>query len=130
MKALNKLVNYLYVGIIPNSISAVCVEPTIQIAMDGDWKKFAIGMIAVTYSAAMGYLKFKEYNEIKNALEEYGWDERLVKPKGYSLCQRHAARQAAKHAGYVSEFDDFMEREGHKWYDVLPKVHRFNEINH
>lgn len=130
MKALNNIVNYLYVGAIPNIISAFSVGSTISNAMEGDRGGLVWGLIAVGCNTAMGALKYEEYKKVRKALEEHGWDERLVKPKTYSLCQRHAARQAAKHTGYISEFDDFMEKEGHKWYHGLPKVHRFNEMSH
>lgn len=45
MEILNKLANYLYVGIIPNSVSAFCGVPTICTAVVGDWKGFAVSAL-------------------------------------------------------------------------------------
>jgi len=63
--------------------------------------------------------------EVKKLLEEKGYDDKIVRPKSYSWCDRYAVNQAVKQTGYLDEYRDFNQREGHKWYHILPKVHRF-----
>ncbi len=124
VKLLDEIVNYAYVGIFPNSIAAFSTYNAIECAADGNWGGFAGNAFAAGLSYLIGFGKFQEYRKIKGILEERGWDERIVKPKMYSWCKRHSARQAAKQLGYLEKFDEFSKSEGHKWYHLLPKVHK------
>jgi len=69
--------------------------------------------------------QFSNYKRVKKLLEEKGYDDKIVRPKSYSWCDRYAVNQAVKQTGYLDEYRDFNQREGHKWYHILPKVHRF-----
>ena len=121
MNPLEKVVNYYWTGVVPNSMVFLTAPIGIDAALDGNISAAAPTLAAAAFSALVGVGKFVEYRKIRNALETHGWDERLVRPKMYSWCQRNAARQAAKHTGYTSEFDSFAESEGHKPYHVLPQ---------
>ena len=122
------LTNYLYVGIFPNSVAAFSAYIAIDCAVNGYWEGFLFNTFSAGLNSLIGLGKFSEYEKIKEGLEERGWDERLVKPKMYSWCQRHSSRLAAKQLGYLEEFNEFAEREGHKWYHFLPKAHRLGEL--
>lgn len=125
-KTLEKIINYFYVGLFPNCLGVYAIYEAINSVFDNRFSFFAC--VAVTYCSLVGYSEFRQYFKVKKALKKHGWDERIVKPKSYSWCQRHAIKQAAKQTGYISEYKAFMKKEGHEWYHILPKVHRFNEI--
>ncbi len=124
---LEQAVNYFYVGVFPNSFATFLAYQGISNACNGNLSQAKFQLFVAVCNYFVGFLKFCEYVKVKSALEELGWDDRIVKPKMYSHCQRHLSRQAAKQTGYLNEFDKFARREGHKWYHVLPKIHRFDE---
>lgn len=125
-KVLKNVANYTNVGIIPNSMAALLTLDLISSFSNNDLERLPGAIFATAFTYLVGAVKFKEYKKIKNALEEHGWDERIVEPKMYSWCQRYAAKQAAKQLGYETEFNRFLEEEGHKWYHFLPKSSRSN----
>jgi hypothetical protein len=118
MNQLEKIVNYLYVGIVPNSTAAVCAVIGIPIAVEkignGEYLYAAANLFPMAFNIGVGLLKYAEYCDIKSALERHGWDERIVRLKMHSWCQRHAARQASKQLGYGEQFDQFA---GQQIYD-------------
>lgn len=130
MKTLTDVVNYLWIGLIPNSLATYSLYNMVEGVQNNNLVLTSANAVAVTLNAYIGYGKFEEYKEVKRLLEKHGWDERIVKPKSYSWCQRHAAKQAAEQTGYSHEFDELMQREGHKWYHVVPKIHKANERYH
>ena len=84
--------------------------------------------IAAIVNYNIGFSKYNEYKKVKKYLIKHGWNEKVVKPKMYSWCQRHVVRQAAKQTGNLEKFDDFVKEEEHKWYHFLPKLNRINEV--
>ena len=68
---------------------------------------------ATLLNMKIGFGKFSEYRKTKKLLEEFDWDERIVKPTSYSWCDRHATKQAVKQTGYLREYKDFLKRENH-----------------
>ncbi len=121
MKSLNSIINYFNVGIAPNSFGALGAGVAVLDARAGYIPGLVLSLAITSYNLTMGMLKYREYKKVKRALGKRGWDDRLIEPMAHSWCQRHAARQATKDVGYLLEFDDFMKREGHKWYHFLPR---------
>lgn len=119
-------INYVYTGLFPNILAINEVPRIVEEFHSGrvPW----IGITIFGLNALVGLHKYGEYTGVKRLLETYGWDERIVKPKMYSWCQRHAAKQAARRTGYLEEYLEFEKREGHRIYHLLPKIHRFREI--
>lgn len=120
------VLDYMNAGLVPNllgtfsaSVAAIMSEP----------RAIGINVGAALINYATGFLKYREYRKIRAALEEHGWDERIVKPKSRFFCQRWAAYLAAKRTGHEQEIRDFFEREGHEWWHLIPKVHRFHETD-
>jgi hypothetical protein len=124
MKALEKLVTYTYVGVIPNTCAAIVayqVSDGIKAAFNDGHPMIALaGTIPVLFNLAVGYWKYEEYRAVRRSLERHGWQERIVRPKMHSWCQRRCAREAALQSGYRTEFDAFAEREGYRWYHFTP----------
>lgn len=79
-----------------------------------------LSLISAGFNAATAANKNLEYRKVKESLMKRGWDERIIKPKSHSWCQRHAARRAAIETGYKNEIDSYYRREGYKWYHILP----------
>ena len=130
MPSVNRFLTHLYVGVPPYTLGTACTAVAINRAMNSDYALATASAALAATSLWSGYKKSGDYRRIRAGLEANGWDERIVKPKMYTWCQRHTARTAARHAGYGDEFDAFAEREGHKWYHILHKVHRFHEVPH
>lgn len=128
MNTLEDIIHYVSIGIFPNSAGIMSMTVACDAVVRGHWASAMLNAGAAVANFLVGYSKFTEYQKVKDALQRYGWQERIVKPKMYSWCQRHAARQAAVELGYEEKFDTFAEKEGHKWYHLLPKPHRFHEM--
>lgn len=121
MKTIDKLISYFNVGIVPNSIGASNIGATVLCAAREDMIGLVANLIFGAYNTALGVLKYKEYKKVKRALEEHGFDERLVETMAHSWCQRHAARLAAEETGSLFQFNEFIRKEGYRWYHVLPR---------
>ncbi len=132
MNLLEKITNYAYVGLFPNSIAALCAvrdaPRMLEEIAHGNYGQAIAVTVPVAMNVFVGYLKYQEYRDVKRGLASRGWDSRIVKPKMYSWCQRHAAKQAAQQTGYGAQFEAFAQKEGHRWYHFLPKVHRLREV--
>lgn len=125
MRYLKDAADYFWAGVILNACAVWCVYNTIK----KDTGPFILfGIFAIVLNLFLGLQKYTVYLRIKKLLIEYGWDEMIVKPKSYSWCDRHATMHACRQTGHLKEYQAFMEREGHKWYHFLPKVHRFGEM--
>lgn len=124
MKALEELITYAYVGVVPNAcaaISAYQVSEGVAAAFnDGHPSLALVGSIPVLLNLAIGYWKYAEYRAVRRSLARHGWQERIIRPKMYSWCQRHGAREASRQLGHQAEFDAFVEREGIRWYHFMP----------
>jgi len=125
---LNEIVNYYNIGIFPNICGTIAACDLVKDVSDRNWGGVASNAWITGLSLGVGFIKYLEYKKVKKSLSENGWDERIVKPKSYTWCQRHAARQAAKETGNLEKFDNFIKREGHEWYHFLPKMHKINEM--
>lgn len=96
-------------------------------ASEGNYQA-AAGLAAISllnlaflgFNEALAVGKLSEYKKIKAALSTHGWDERIIEPKSHSWCQRNAARVAAIDTGYKEEIDNYYEKEGYKWYHIIP----------
>lgn len=131
MNGLEKIVKgiakYVYVGFpvyIPATISAFEANFYLNHAELHEAKSAIAGVV---FCLGLGAHKYAEYRKVKKALEKRGWDERIVRPKSYSFCQRHAIKQAVRDTGHVREYSAFCKKEGHRFYHVLPKVHRIGQ---
>jgi hypothetical protein len=131
VKTIKNAANYVNVGLVPNVLASLCLYDLYDIVNDmgeGDiGGMIGIGMMGLL-NLGLGLWKFADYKKVKGLLEEKGWDDRIVRPKSYSWCDRYATKQAAKQTGHQEEYRNFNENEGHKWYHLLPKVHRFHEV--
>ncbi len=125
MKWLKDAADYFWVGVIPNVCAIWCLYNTVK----KETVPFILfGIFVTVFNIFIGIQKYRVYIRIKKLLAEYGWNEMIVKPKSYSWCDRHATMHACRRVGYLKEYKAFMEQEGHKWYHLLPKVHRFGEL--
>ena len=119
LKALVFPLRYFYIGLIPNLICAL-------ILLFNPLSIFNLFCAGLNF--LVGFSKYMEYSRCRERLKT-GWGEGKVKSKMYSWCQRHAAKQAARECGYAKEFEEFARREGHRWWHLLPKLHRIHELD-
>lgn len=118
---LQSVMDYINSGAVPNTLGTLMASAAAT--YDSPWAIGAhLGAALLNYT--IGFLKYLEHKKIRAALEKHGWDERIIKPKSYTFCQRHSALLAAKRTGYEKEVRELFKREGHKWWHFLPKVHR------
>lgn len=97
-----------------------------QFEVFGDIKD--VGMLGV--GLWIIYKNISTYRRMRDTFEERGYNERFAKPKLYSWCDRNSVRTAASETGHLDEYLEQCEKEGHKWYHFLPKLHRFDEVQH
>lgn len=60
--------------------------------------------------------KIKEYDKVKSALDEHGWDKRIIEPKSHSWCQRNMVQVASDDSGFGKETRDYLHHRGYRWY--------------
>jgi hypothetical protein len=106
----------------------VCALPAGDLGSQGDYKS-AIGIVGLAWlkiilSESLAARKYYEYRRVKNALSRHGWDKRIIEPKSYSWCQRHAAKAAAIDTGFKEEIDQYYKERGYKWYSFIPDYAR------
>ncbi len=128
MKALDEIVNYYNVGLYPNLLGTYWTYQMIKDISEEKYICVIPNALMAGLSYAIGFQKYREYKQVKKSLIKHGWNEKIVKPKMYSWCQRYATRQAVKQTGNLKKFDEFAKKEGHKWYHFLPKIHRIGEV--
>ena len=63
--------------------------------------------------------KMQEYRKVKSALDEHGWDERIIEPKSHSWCQRNMVQIASDDAGFGKETRNYFHEKGYKWYHFI-----------
>lgn len=63
--------------------------------------------------------KMKEYDRVKSALDEHGWDKRIIEPKSHSWCQRNMVQVASDDSGFGKETRDYLHRKGYRWYHFI-----------
>jgi hypothetical protein len=101
----------------------ICVE---QFAAGGifsgiAWMLLGLGLSTVPFFAefdAMG--RYQNYKQVKDAIQNRGFDHRLLKPFMHSKCQRDAVLVAAEDLGCKKEVSDFYYSQGYRWYHILP----------
>ncbi|MDP1729414.1 MAG: hypothetical protein Q8L27_04385 [archaeon] len=125
---LKGIINYLWVGAFPNAMAGYDLSELVEGFSEGRPNKCLLETTFLIGWILMGLSKYENYQRIKMDLEYFGWDERLITSKCYSWCDRHSVKQAVKQSGYLEEYEDFLKKEGHKWYHFFPKVHRFKEV--
>lgn len=64
--------------------------------------------------------RYQNYKQIKDAIYEMGYDDRLIKPFMYSKCQRDAVIVASEDLGYRKEVKAFFYNNGYRHYNILP----------
>lgn len=123
MKSLEKAVKYVQVAPLQN-LAGLLVTPLIfncskwvleNYNTHPKWATYMtiaallnVGGIAVNQQIALENVR--EYKKVREAFEEYGWDERIVEPKSHSWCQRHATKIAAKDTGFGKEIRDYFNK--------------------
>lgn len=75
-----------------------------------------------------GFSKYKEYKKLKKFLQKHWFDEKFMKPKSLSWCQRHLSKIASKQTWNLEKLQDFYKREWHYWYHIIPKINRIREL--
>lgn len=125
---IKNIANYIRVGAFPNIMTIPHIVNATEDICEGRTMHALGNAMMVVFWASAGLGKYLVYTRIKEDLEKKGFDERIIKPKSYSWCDRHAINQAVKQTGYLEEYEAFLEREGHKWYHFIPKFHRFREV--
>ena len=76
-----------------------------------------VGCVIMNEKFASGNLS--QYREVKRALEENGWDERLIDTKSYSWCQRNLVLVASYDTGFGKETKKYLKDQGYRWYSFL-----------
>jgi hypothetical protein len=64
--------------------------------------------------------KMQEYRKVKSALDDHGWDERIIEPKSHSWCQRNMAQVASEDSGFGNEAREYLKDKGYKRYNFIP----------
>ena len=64
--------------------------------------------------------RYQNYKQIKDAIQNRGFDNRLIKPFMHSKCQRDAVIVAAEDLGFKKEVSDYYFGQGYRWYHILP----------
>lgn len=64
--------------------------------------------------------RYQNYKQIKDAIYEMGYDDRLIKPFMHSKCQRDAVIVASEDLGYQKEVKSFFYNSGYRRYHILP----------
>ena len=117
-----RVIDYLNAGLAPNStgafttLNAITADSTVLICTN---------TVLALLSFTLGAGKYMEYKKLRAALEKHGFQDRIMKPKSHTWCQRHASKLAAKRAGYLDELEDYYQREGHRDWHLLPNIEPF-----
>lgn len=72
------------------------------------------------FSEFDAYGRYQNYKQIKDALFEMGYDDRLIKPLMRSKCQRDAVIVAAEDLNCLAEVESFFYKNGYRRYNILP----------
>lgn len=67
-----------------------------------------------------GYSRYREYLRVRRILLHRGFSSRLLRPVATSRCQRDAAAQAVRDAGYGQRAREYFRSLGYRWYHLLP----------
>ena len=85
------------------------------------WSLLGLGLFTVPFFAefdARG--RYQNYKQVKDVLEQRGFDERLIKPFMHSKCQRDAVLVASEDLGFKKKVSDYYYGQGYRWYHILP----------
>lgn len=72
------------------------------------------------FNESLAIKKMEEYGDLRNALEKYSWDERIIEPKSHSWCQRNMAQVASEDSGFGEETKKYLHEKGYRWYHFIP----------
>ena len=85
------------------------------------WGALALWALTIPFFSQFdAYGRYQNYKQIKDALFEMGYDERLIRPFMHSKCQRDAVLIAGDDLGTGSEVRTYFRNRGYRWYHVLP----------
>jgi len=85
------------------------------------WAAVAIWAFSVPFFSEFdAHGRFQNYKQIKDSIQEMGFDNRLIKPFTHSKCQRDAVIVAGDDLGYGDEVRSYFSDLGYRWYHVLP----------
>src|ERR1700687_5731516 len=87
-KRMQAVLDFVNAGLVPNLMGTISASVA---AINNDPWIIGINSGAALYNYTAAFSKYREYRKIKASLEKHGWDERIVKPKSYTFCQRWAA---------------------------------------
>ena len=131
---LERLVRYMKVGAflhLMSLISIVVLFLAARIAMEFFseglhlngilWSALALWAFSIPFFAEFdAHGRYQNYKQIKDALHEMGYDNRLIKPFIYSKCQRDAVIVAGDDLGHGEEVRSYFKEQGYRWYHILP----------
>lgn len=86
--------------------------------LNGFFMVFGLGLSVFAGADSRG--RYQNYKQIKDALYNRGFDNRLIRPFMYSKCQRDAVLVAARDLKFENEVKTFFYENGYRWYHVLP----------
>lgn len=85
------------------------------------WGALALWALTIPFFSQFdAYGRYQNYKQIKDALFEMSYDNRLIKPFMYSKCQRDAVVIAGDDLGYGREVRTYFRDQGYRWYHILP----------
>jgi len=78
-----------------------------------------VNLASIALSENAAAWKLQEYDKVKTALSEHGWDERIIEQKSHSWCQRNMARVASADTGCEEKTRMYLREKGYRWYHLL-----------
>lgn len=85
------------------------------------WAAFATWAFTVPFFSELDALgRYQNYKQIKDAMYDMGYDQRLIRPFIHSKCQRDAVIIAGHDLGCQNEIKEFFRDQGYRWYHILP----------
>ena len=133
---LDKIVTFFRVSPIQQMLSLVSTAPTAYLSYRAikyysqenidEGIKNVIGALACIgyflFNECLAIVKMLEYDKVKSALYEHGWDKRIIEPKSHTWCQRNMTQVASDDTGFGKETRDYLYEKGYRWYHFRPDV--------
>ena len=78
-----------------------------------------VNCVSLVLNEMLAIQRKLEYHRIKNSLETYGWDTRILEPRTHFWCQRNMLQIASNDTGCGEQTKNYLLAKGYQKYDFF-----------